>query len=204
MKDSITLVGYLPKRLDSIELLPYHFKPDLIPDSLKHCDLWVKISRYSEKRSLGQNDLLFGYAYPIIIRFIKELTGEDRSKDYIHVHNMTEIQGYEYKARPLFGKNIYELERPSSAEFSRSEFSQAYEKLQDWWAEKGCIIPDKLTIFDLEVEELFDESPMPFGPFKGKPMIRVPEKYLKELYNDDMRYCSEAVRKYIIDTKLNK
>lgn len=43
--------------------------------------------------------------------------------------------------------------------------------------------------------ELTDDSPMPFGKYKGKAMIDVPASYLIYLYEQD--FCYGAVKDYI-------
>lgn len=45
-------------------------------------------------------------------------------------------------------------------------------------------------------EPLLDNSKMPFGKHKDKPMISVPAKYLLYIYDNDMMPDSR-VRKYI-------
>lgn len=47
------------------------------------------------------------------------------------------------------------------------------------------------------MEELTDESLMPFGQYKGTRMIDVPASYLIFLYDEGK--CNKAVRDYIID-----
>lgn len=45
--------------------------------------------------------------------------------------------------------------------------------------------------------QITDSTPMPFGKYRGKPIISVPAKYLLYLYDN---HCShDGVRKYIID-----
>lgn len=46
------------------------------------------------------------------------------------------------------------------------------------------------------METLTDNSPMPFGKHKGKPMIEVSAFYLLYIYNNNM-ISDERVRKYI-------
>jgi uncharacterized protein (DUF3820 family) len=45
--------------------------------------------------------------------------------------------------------------------------------------------------------ELTDSSPMPFGKYRGKPMIDVPAHYLLYLFNDGCNHPD--VKKYILD-----
>ena len=197
MKNEINLVGYLESSLTKINLIDYYTDANIIPEEFYYNDLRITLSLYSEKRSKDQNALLFGFAYPLIIKFIKENTGEEKTKDEIHIHNMTEIQGLEYKKTEIYGKEVYVLERGHSSNWSKKEFSEAYNKLQNWWASHGCIIPDSLTI-DLDpIEILTDHSPMLYGSMKGVAMKDIPDKYLLEMYNNKKRYCSEAVKKYI-------
>lgn len=44
---------------------------------------------------------------------------------------------------------------------------------------------------------LTDDSPMPFGIYKGDPMENVPDQYLRWIYNNNK--CTAEVRKYIED-----
>uniref|UniRef100_A0A6M3LLS0 Putative quorum-sensing-regulated virulence factor n=1 Tax=viral metagenome TaxID=1070528 RepID=A0A6M3LLS0_9ZZZZ len=44
---------------------------------------------------------------------------------------------------------------------------------------------------------LQDDSPMPFGKYKGDKMINVPASYLLWLYNENK--CNKNVRDYIED-----
>jgi hypothetical protein len=199
MKNEVNLVGYIDESLTKINLIEYYIDAGIIPEEFYYNDLRITLSLYSAKRSVDQNALLFGFAYPLIMAFIKENTGEDFTKDMVHAHNMEEIQGLKYKRGTLYGKEIYVLEKGKSSKWTKKEFSEAYNKLQNWWAEKGCIIPDSLTINLDPVEILTDYSPMPHGSLKGTAMKDIEDKYLLELYNNKKRYCSEAVKKYIED-----
>lgn len=194
----LQLVGYFDKHLTKINLLEYYVDPALIPTEYLHNDLLLKISLFSGKRTISQNSLLFGYAYPIIIRFLKETSGEDFSKDYVHSHNLQEIQGLEFKEKKLFGETVWTLEKGKSSNWTKKEFSLAYDKLQNWWAEKGCVIPDIISLLArTEIEVLYDDSVMPYGTFKGKLIKDIPDDYLLELYNNPKRYCSESLKDYI-------
>jgi uncharacterized protein (DUF3820 family) len=46
-------------------------------------------------------------------------------------------------------------------------------------------------------KELTDNSPMPWGKFKGTAMVNVPATYLLWLYNE--KKCDNQVKEYIID-----
>ena len=45
--------------------------------------------------------------------------------------------------------------------------------------------------------ELYDDSPMPFGKYKGDKMANVPASYLMWLYDENK--CNKEVRDYIED-----
>lgn len=42
---------------------------------------------------------------------------------------------------------------------------------------------------------LTDNSPMPYGTHKGKPMVEVPDDYLRWLYDNNK--CDASVKQYI-------
>jgi len=199
MKQEINLVGYIDKTYTRINLLDYYVDPDIIPEEFLYNDLNITVSLFSAKRSIAQNNLLFGYAYPIIIRFLNEIDGIERTKDEIHIHNMTEIQNLKYKRTEIYGKEVLILERGHSSNWTKKEFSEAYDKLQNWWSIKGCVIPDLDMLKEIAdpIQKLTDLSKMPHGSFKGQPMAIIPDDYLLELYNNPKRYCSEAVKDYI-------
>ena len=46
-------------------------------------------------------------------------------------------------------------------------------------------------------QELEDESPMPFGKYKGEAMVDVPASYLLWLYENNK--CNRQVKDYIED-----
>lgn len=47
------------------------------------------------------------------------------------------------------------------------------------------------------VQLLSDDSPMPYGVHKDKPMVDVPAKYLLWLWDNDK--CSKSVKAYVVD-----
>ena len=56
----------------------------------------------------------------------------------------------------------------------------------------------KLYILEKEIKmKLGDESPMPFGKYKGEKMANVPASYLMWLYDNNK--CNAEVKEYIND-----
>jgi uncharacterized protein (DUF3820 family) len=48
---------------------------------------------------------------------------------------------------------------------------------------------------DTTTVEITDATPMPFGKYKGKPMVEIPAKYLLWLYDNNCDH--DGVRKYL-------
>lgn len=190
-------IGFTNDQFESIKLLDYGgIDRRFLEEQLGNKDLLITIEEFSAKRTLRQNNWLMGVAYPLIIEFIEQTEGEARTKAEIHAYNMQEVQGYKTKIVNVMGRDVIDFGEMSSSSWSKKQFSEAKEKLQNHFAKKGLMIPDPTSI-DYYDDVLYDDSLMPYGLYKDYYMEDVPDDYLIELYTNNSKYCSNRVREYI-------
>jgi len=176
----------------------------LVPNNFLGVDLSIEVKRHEETRSSAQNRWLWGVAYPSIIYWMQNVNGIKLTKHEVHAHNMTIIQGFTYETKEVMGEEVLVLSVPSSANWTKKQFNEAKDKLQDYYAEKGLYIKDPdsskdvfdTDSFEIEKTVLHDLSEMPYGIKKGTAMIDVPDDYLINRYQKGM-YVSPAVLQYM-------
>ena len=106
----------------------------------KRLEVNFKLLKY--QRSNAQNRWLWGVAYVTIAAFMRETTGEDWDRDAIHAYSLKYILGYEVAVKTIKGKEVLYMKGKSTSKLSTQEFNDMKERLQQHWAEQGCIIPD--------------------------------------------------------------
>lgn len=105
-------------------------------------ELEIVVKKHRRLRSNAQNRWLWGVAYVTIKQWYKETQGEDITSEEIHAHNLSSIQGYRYDVKEILGEEVLIMEGKRTSKMSVEEFQQMMEKLQQYYAERGLVIPD--------------------------------------------------------------
>lgn len=103
-------------------------------------EVGFKVLKY--QRSQAQNKWLWGVAYITIASWYKDTNGYTITKDAIHAHTLQEILDYKIRTGEINGKEVIYIDGKSTSALSVKEFSEMKDKLQVYWAERGCYIPD--------------------------------------------------------------
>lgn len=135
------VVGELSEDCSSIQLTHYKALKRLI-GHLKDTKLEVSFKKLRYKRSDAQNRFLWGVAYVTIAAWYYETQGEKVSKDVIHAHTLQYILGYRPVVETILGREVIVMEGKSTSKLNTVEFNDMKDKLQKYWAAKGCDIPD--------------------------------------------------------------
>ena len=106
----------------------------------KQLEVAFKLLKYN--RSNAQNRWLWGVAYPTVIAWTLETTGETVSKEAVHAHALQEILGYIVKVEEYQGVEVIFMEGKSTKNLNTKEFNNFKEKLQRYYAVLGCDISD--------------------------------------------------------------
>ena len=108
-------------------------------DELK-LEITMKVFRYL--RSVSQNNYYWGVVIPTIRAWHKEQTGDKLSPEQVHAFNLIHIMGDEPKIQEVKGRQVVTLSIKSSSKMNTKEFSDFVEKIQAFYDEKGCYIPN--------------------------------------------------------------
>lgn len=123
---------------------------ETIDNAYKHFEgigIDVTIEKHKTKRTNPQNNWLWGVAWTLIAEFIYKTTGKKFSLQEIHDHYKS--KGYfGFKTSPITNDDIPK----GSSEATTFEFSQAKDRIQKEWAQKGLIISDPNQTEFLEEE----------------------------------------------------
>jgi hypothetical protein len=140
-KREFNVVGELTEDGQFIKIA--HYKPlKRIFKALIGQPLDVSFKQLKYQRSAAQNRALWGVAYVTIAAWYKETNGEAISKDAIHAHTLQRILDYEVEVKEVYGTEIIVVKGKSTSALNTKEFTDLYKKIQKYWAEKGCDIPD--------------------------------------------------------------
>lgn len=104
--------------------------------------LQVSFQLLEYQRSKAQNAWLWGVAYVTISAWYKETHGYRIDKDVLHAHTLQEILERKIVVQEVFGKEVISVQGKSTSNLTIKEFNELKEKLQAYWAERGCYIPD--------------------------------------------------------------
>lgn len=104
--------------------------------------LHIVIKPFKRKRSDNQNRWMWGVAYVCIQAYLKETEGSAPSKEEIHLHNLQIVQGVKIESKVILGETVFTVNEKRTSSMSTVEFNEMKEKLQAYWAERDCIIPD--------------------------------------------------------------
>lgn len=136
-----TVVGELTEDCKFIQL-HHHTALRRLVSRLVGEKLEVTFKKLRYQRSAAQNRYLWGIVYVTIAAWYRETQGERISKDTIHAHTLQHILGYEVKVETMLGKEVLVVQGKSTSQLNTLEFNDLVEKLQKYWGEKGCYIPD--------------------------------------------------------------
>jgi hypothetical protein len=123
-------------------------------------DLSIEISIHKPKRSERQNRWYWGIAIrQCILPFIKETTGETFEPEEIHAFHLKEIINVKFKTRTILGKTVMIFDDVSTSSMNTKQFAEFKDKIQQHWAEKGCVIPDPVNNSFLNEYDRINNNP---------------------------------------------
>jgi hypothetical protein len=140
-KREFTVVGELTEDCRYLEITHYKALKRLV-GSLVGEPLEINFKKLRYQRSAAQNRWLWGVAYVTIAAWYKETQGETISKDAIHAHTLQEILGYEIVSEEIMGREVLVVKGKSTSKLTTVEFNDMKDRLQAYWAERGCDIRD--------------------------------------------------------------
>lgn len=105
----------------------------------KEIETDIRVLRY--KRSLSQNRLLWGIIVPTVRAFIKETTGEKKSKDEVYIYLNTCVLGNTPEISYILGQEVITMTGKRFSQMNTLEFTNAVEKIVQHFALIGCVIP---------------------------------------------------------------
>lgn len=108
----------------------------------KNKGLLITVQPLAKKRSDAQNRWLWGVCYVRIASWHLENFGDKLTPEEIHIYVCTRILGIKYVHKEMFGEEVLVMQGIRTSEMSTAEFMDAKEKIQRFYAEKGCNIPD--------------------------------------------------------------
>lgn len=129
-------------RNKTLEIFNQHLiKPILI--AMENKEVEIEIKPYRKSRTAAQNRWYWGVAIQrTVIPQLKNLTGEDFSKEEIHRLHLEEILKCKFTTRTILGKTVVIFEDKSTKDMSTVEFNTFKDGIQKYWASKGIDIPD--------------------------------------------------------------
>ena len=96
------------------------------------------ISRSNDKRSNRQLRFYFGVIIHGIRTFWKETTGEDYTKEQIHLDNLLNIYGWKPVEEVIAGRTVIRIDKaPSTGDMTVEDFTGFIRKIELEYAEKG-------------------------------------------------------------------
>lgn len=122
------------------------YAEDYVSNALKQFfndkEVYITIKKYTQKRSIKQNNWYYGIAIPMVQNFLLETQGEKYSKDDIHQYHLNTVVKPAIEVKPIFGTpcTIYKIQRTS--EMNTVEFMDFKEKVQRFWEQFDLHIPD--------------------------------------------------------------
>jgi len=137
--EEFTVTGYLSEDYNYLLI----DNPSIIKRAckfLKGEKLEITFKKFYKKRTAAQNRWLWGICIEDIRRWLYETTGERHSKQAIYTFLMTKVLGYDIQSEIIDGKEILFLEGKRFSEMTTLEFSDAVEKIYNYYAERGLQI----------------------------------------------------------------
>jgi hypothetical protein len=108
--------------------------------SLQGVQLEIVFKKFYRKRSLAQNRWIWGVCVPDVIRFLKETTGVEHSKEAVYSFLRTRVLGNEMWVETIDDQDIIYLSGKRFSKMTTKEFSDAVEKIVEYYAERGLQI----------------------------------------------------------------
>lgn len=124
--------------------------------------LEIIIKPFYKQRSLAQNRWIWGVAVVTVRAFLKETTGECPSKDAVYIFFRVKVLGHEPVVEIVQGEEIIVLKGKHLSQMTTVEFSEASEKIINYYKPLGCIIEfpkdnNTITDFIIAKDKLKDE-----------------------------------------------
>lgn len=138
--NEVVVVGHLSDDLSSIQIDHYQ-KLRRYYNHLKGIDLEVKFKKFYKKRSIAQNNWMWGVCIPTIKQWLHETTGEKHSSEAIYVFLRQVVVGEEPIIETIEGKEVIIFEGKRFSQCNTVEFSDRVEKIIAYYAERGLVIP---------------------------------------------------------------
>jgi len=104
----------------------------------KELEVNLQVLRY--QRSAAQNRYMWGVIVPTVMAFIKETTGEKKTKDEVYAYLNTHILGYELRTLEIMGKEVFVMEGKRFSQMNTKDFAEAVDKIITHFDALGCFI----------------------------------------------------------------
>ncbi len=108
--------------------------------TIKDTPLEITIRPFYKQRTAAQNRWIWGVAVVTVQAFLKETTGVLHSKDAIYVFLRVKVLGHEPVIETVQGVEIIVIKGKHFSQMNTVEFSEAAEKIIDYYEPLGCII----------------------------------------------------------------
>ncbi len=105
-------------------------------------DVLITLNKFRSKRSLAQNSYYWGVIIPTVQQYIFDNMGENYSKEDIHSFHLSRIAGVKVETKEFLGELIMSVDGKRTSDMDVEQFTEFVNKLQLFWSEKGCFIPE--------------------------------------------------------------
>jgi len=135
-----TVLGKLSPDLTSLEI--DHAEPmKRLLKNLEGLTLEINIKRFFHQRSLAQNRWIWGICITTIQAWLKETNGEFPDKDTVYAFLRIRVVGHGVVIREMDGFEVPVIEGKRFSQMTTVEFSDAVEKIVEYYALRGLEVP---------------------------------------------------------------
>lgn len=138
-RDDITLQAKLSADLKSL-LIVHADKLGRVLAQYREDDLEVTVKKFYRQRTAAQNRWIWGVCIPQIRAWKKENEGETPSAEALYAFLRVRVVGHEMVIEDIDGYETPILKGKRFSQMSTVEFSDAVEKIVQYYAEKGLEI----------------------------------------------------------------
>jgi len=140
MKDNeIIVMGRLSSDLKSLEIT-HADKVSRLLAPLQDEDLEISIKKFYKRRTAAQNRWIWGVCIPQIITWMKNNEGTAPSKEALYTYLRTHVVGQEIVLEQVGEHEVPILKGKRFSQMTTKEFSDAVDKIVDYYAERGLEI----------------------------------------------------------------
>lgn len=138
--EEYTVTGYLSPDCKSLEI-DHSDSLARIFRVLKGIQLEISFKKFYRKRSLAQNRWMWGVCVPTVQQWLYETKGENHDKEAIYTFLRVRVVGDEPRIEEFMGEEVIYLTGKRFSQMNTVEFSDAVEKIVNYFANRGLEIP---------------------------------------------------------------